>query len=480
MSVSELFVNRNSELKRMRSGLSTKSGAQMYTVSGPSGFGKSALLQEFATRCESEGAAVIWYEMGEPDTTQIFFQRFLETWEEEFPNSVVSHLKEKIEPSTIKSISGAASLVDPSGGVASTALGTILAKLFRTGDGVEKTIDPLSLVSDVIDNKAKECDSVVIIIDQYSPESLHGNQSQKFDSIFREISRTLPKNVTCYIGTSRHIVNEPEGILQVSVDELNYTATEELIRKRGFSPEEDTIGEIYNRTRGHPFVLDKLLKVAEEDGLRNALNDAPLDKPSLIEYLESSLLNQLSVEEEQLLRDSCVLRELRPHIVSEMAGTSPANARQILTDLHHRGIVKRGGTVDETIFTCHDLQRDYILDQQSLRQKRRNHLKAARAFLIHAGEFWSGDQRANSDEEERTLNKYLEYMANFDHQIQHASDHYEINRCIVNILSDMEEVDKKQSIDAIQNYYLSDLGESGTTEPNTILNAIENPEIDSA
>jgi len=81
MSVSGPFVNRTSELNRMRNGLRPESDAQMYTVSGPKGFGKSTLLEKFATECESDETPVIWYDFNEPETVQIFLQRFLKEWE---------------------------------------------------------------------------------------------------------------------------------------------------------------------------------------------------------------------------------------------------------------------------------------------------------------------------------------------------------------------------------------------------------------
>lgn len=474
MSVSDPFVNRTSELNRMRNGLRPESDAQMYTVSGPSGFGKTALLEEFAVKCESEEIPVIWYEIGDPDTVQIFFQRLLETWEEEFPDSVIDRIKEELSPAAVKSIAGSTSPIDPSGGIGSTATGAILAKLFNSSEDITTTIDPVSFVLDIIGSESRKHEQIAIIVDQYDVERLGEKRAERFDAIFREIARDLPENVTWYIGSSRHIPNEPENILRVAVGELDDSATETLVHKRGFSPEGDVIGEIYNRTRGHPFVIDKLLKLADNDGLENILNDSPLNEPELIQYLESSLLNQLSVEEEQLLRDSCVLRELRPHLLSEMTDRTSAEVRQLLSNLHQRAIVKRRVTATgETVFRCHDLQRDYIIENESPREKRRGHLKAAQAFLIHAGEFWNDTNESVSSEEKQTLSQYLEYMANFDYQLGQVSNHYGIDHCIEQVLSDIGDLERTLSINAIEEYYSSGLSDGNDLDADAVLDAIQ-------
>ncbi|MFC6613761.1 hypothetical protein ACFQAS_02095 [Halopenitus salinus] len=472
MDVSSPFVNRTTEMNRLQSGLGPESNAQMYTVSGPSGFGKSALLDEFASTCESENIPVIRYEIGNPDTVQVFLQRLLEEWEAEFPNSVREKIKSEVSPSTIKSISSASSILDPSGGVGSAVLGTTLAKLFNTDDDITETIDPIHFVLDVIRKESENHDQIVLIIDQYDVGGLNENRKKKFNSAFQEISRDLPDNVTWYIGSSRHIPNEPENILRVGLSELDDHATEELVQKHGFSVEDDVIGEVYNRTRGHPFILNKLLTLADNTGLKNILNDSPLNRPELINYLEDSLLNELTVEEEQLLRDSCVLRELRPHILSEMTDRSQAKVRQLLAGLHQRAIVKRREEAGEWVYRCHDLQRDYILDNESSREKRKNRMNAARAFLIHGGEFWNNTQMSESGRETQDYTLYLGHMMNFDFQLEKITDTHDIGFCIDQILSNVNSIEKEQAINAIEHYYSTNLSYESNLDTDAILGVI--------
>ena len=473
MSVSGPFVNRTSELNRMRNGLRPESDAQMYTVSGPKGFGKSTLLEKFATECESDETPVIWYDFNEPETVQIFLQRFLKEWEKKFPESVVNRVREEISPQTIKSLTGASAAIDPSGGIGSTAVGGILAKIFNTGEDITTTIDPVSFALDIIERESEKHDKIVIIVDEYDLECLRENQSQNFNSIFREFADSLPENVTWYLGSSRHIPNALESILQVSVGELDEYATEKFVYELGFSPEDDLIGELYNRTRGHPFVLDQLLKIADEEGLEEALDESPLKRPELMRYLERSLLDQLFIDEEQLLRDSCVLQELRPHVLSEITDRTSAEVRQLLKELHQRGMVKRRSKAGGTIFRCHDLQRDYIIQEESLHERRRNHLNAARTFLIHAGNCWCETEEANSSRDEQSLEKYIKYMSNFDYQIDQIRNHYSIEQCIELILSDMERIEVDFAINALEEYYSSKFSSGSNLDSDTIKEAIQ-------
>jgi len=76
-------------------------------------------------------------------------------------------------------------------------------------------------------------------------------------------------------------------------------------------------------------------------------------------------------------------------------------------------------------------------------------------------------------ETNKSLEKYIKYMSNFDYQIDQIRNHYSIEQCIELILSDMERIEVDFAINALEEYYSSKFSSGSNLDSDTIKEAIQ-------
>lgn len=124
---------------------------------------------------------------------------------------------------------------------------------------------------------------------------------------------------------------------------------------------EGLIDEIKAKTKGYPFMLALFLQTVRDEDVSYAIRDLPMSHKKVRDHLEGRLLDRLEPQEEDLMRDVCVLEQFDAKLAAHLSGNTVAEARQILTNLKERSIIREVESISgEQTFRTHDLIREYL------------------------------------------------------------------------------------------------------------------------
>ncbi len=152
---------------------------------------------------------------------------------------------------------------------------------------------------------------------------------------------------------------------------LSPTDASQLLRAYGAHPTDDSLDEIYDRTRGHPLCLVLVAQIA--DDARDARVERLMQEAGIRDFLVNDVVPQLSEPERDVLFALSVFRH--PFMADDVEMVSDhRHARHALLKLEGRGLVSRAGDS----FLLHDLVRTFLADAAP--QKRLLHGRAAKAL----------------------------------------------------------------------------------------------------
>lgn len=386
VSIAVPFVNRKEELGQLRNSLQADTG-EFHVLVGPSGSGKSALLHRFQEQCQEDGVRTVRHDIGEPKSEAAFIYRFLEKWDHALPSSKWDSIKERIKSANTESLVQAAKFADPAVGTGARIINAALSGAVED-ESLSNATDEVDFLINVLGASPDE--TIVVIIDQFDERRLSESVSQDLGRVFREIARKSPANIVWCIGSDHEFSKHEDQITRLRVGPLDSAAIEELLDKTGtylgeaktngghtentasFVTEitnfdgpnltkEGLIDEIKTRTKGHPFMLALFLQTVRNEDISYAIRDLPMSHQRVRDHLEGRLLDRLEPQEEDLMRDVCVLEQFDAKLAAHLSGNTVAEARQILTNLKERSIIREVESISgEQKFRTHDLIREYL------------------------------------------------------------------------------------------------------------------------
>ncbi|WP_257301109.1 AAA family ATPase [Haloarchaeobius sp. FL176] len=386
MSNAVPFVNRKEELGKLRSSLQTDTG-DFHVLVGPSGSGKSALLDQFQVQCEEDGVRTVRHDIGEPKSEAAFIYRLLEKWNQELPSSKWDSIKERVKSTNTEPLVQAAKFADPAVGTGARMINAALSGAVED-ESLGNATDEVDFLINVLEAGPDE--RIVVIIDQFDERRLSKPVSQDLGRAFREIARKSPTNIVWCIGSDHEFDGYEDRITRLQVGPLDSGAIEQLLDKTGTDfgeaetdgghaentasfvteitnfegpnlTKEGLVDEIKTRTKGHPFMLALFLQTVRDEDISYAIRDLPMSQQRVRDYLEDRLLDRLEPQEEDLMRDVCVLEQFDAKLAAHLSGNTVAEARQILTNLKERSIIREVESITDTqTFRTHDLIREYL------------------------------------------------------------------------------------------------------------------------
>lgn len=406
MSIAVPFVNRKEELGELRNSLKTDKG-EFHALVGPSGSGKSALLDQFQEYCEEEGILTVRHDIGEPKSEPAFIYRFLENWDHALPSSKWDSVKERVKDVNSEAFVHAAKFADPAVGTGTQIINAILSGALEDEE-LNNATDEVDFLVNILRDGPDE--KIVVIIDQFDERRLSDSVSQDLDRAFREISRRSPENIVWCIASDHEFGNHEGKINHLRVGPLDSSAIEELVEKTGTDlgeaetdgdrkrdtanfvtavtnfegpnlTKEGLVNEIKAKTRGHPFMLSLFLQTVRDEDLSYAIQDLPMSERRIRNHLEGRLLDRMESQEEGLLRDVCVLEQFDSKLAAHLSGNTVAEARRILNTLKERSIIREvEGVFNTQTYRSHDLIRDFLQDEIMGARERQSRYNAIVVF----------------------------------------------------------------------------------------------------
>jgi energy-coupling factor transporter ATP-binding protein EcfA2 len=386
VSIAVPFVNRKEELGQLRNSLQADTG-EFHVLVGPSGSGKSALLDRFQEHCQEEGVRTVRHDIGEPKSEAAFIYRLLEKWDQVLPSSKWDSIKERVKSANTEPLIQAAKFADPAVGTGARIINAALSGAVED-ENLSSATDEVDFLINVLEASPDE--RIVVIIDQFDERRLSESVSQDLGRAFREIARKSPANIVWCIGSDHEFGGYEDQTTRLRVGPLESAAIEELLDKTGtylgeaetdgghaentasFVTEitnfegpnltkEGLIDEIKTRTKGHPFMLALFLQTVRDEDISYAIRDLPMNHQRIRDHLEGRLLDRLEPLEEGLMRDVCVLEQFDAKLAAHLSGNTVAEARQILTNLKERSIIREVESISgKQTFRTHDLIREYL------------------------------------------------------------------------------------------------------------------------
>lgn len=460
-------------MQTLRNGLVDDIDWNFYTVVGQSGYGKTALLDEFAEECREEDIPVVKYKMGEPETFRVFLRRLLQRWADEFRTSFKDKFDDSVSSDDLWNVAGVVSRFDIQMGFMTVAAAKLRQYFGNDIEDIDETTDPLSFVLDIIEAQAEKEEKIVIIVDQYDVERFNDDVFESFNRKFREIASSLPDNVIWYLGASKQIPLGSSDIYTRELESLDEEYTRELIQQWGFSVSSDVVGEVYNRTNGHPYFLTELLRRADNTGLERALNLLPECESDVYEYLKENTMDDLNKEQMRVLISSAVLYEIRSEIIAESLDINDIEAEKLLTELRDRAILKKRYEENKTtVYQCHDILRDYILNNSTNEYELR--VQAAAAYLKQATKLIAQLQAEGEPTIDVRIDRFSNYMVGFDRQLSDLHQvKQDINQNAQAILAKVPDQHQSEVSDALERYYSSELRVRSEPASKTILDSFD-------
>ncbi len=358
-----------------------------HVLVGPSGSGKSALLDRFQKQCQEDGVRTVRHDIGEPKSEAAFIYRLLEKWDQALPSSNWDSIKERVKSANTEPLVQVAKFADPAVGTGARIINAALSGAVED-ESLSNATDEVDFLINVLETSPDE--RVVIIIDQFDERRLSESVSQDLGRVFREIARKSPANIVWCIGSDHEFGKSEDQVTHLRVGPLDSAAIEELLDKTGtylgeaetdggqtkntasFVTEitnfegpnltkEGLIDEIKTRTKGHPFMLVLFLQTVRDEDVSYAIRDLPISHRKVRNHLEGRLLDRLEPQEEDLMRDVCVLEQFDAKLAAHLSGNTVAEARQILTNLKERSIIRDVESIPgKHTFRTHDLIREYL------------------------------------------------------------------------------------------------------------------------
>jgi energy-coupling factor transporter ATP-binding protein EcfA2 len=398
VSIAVPFVNRKEELGKLRDSLQTDSG-HFHVLVGPSGSGKSALLDRFQEHCQEERVRTVRHDISEPKSEAAFIYRLLEKWNQVLPSSKWDSIKESVKSANTEPLVQAAKFADPAVGTGARIINAALSGAVED-ESLSNATDEVDFLINVLDTGPDE--RIVVIIDQFDERRLSESVSRDLGRVFREISRKSPANIVWCIGADHEFAKYEDQITRLQVGPLDSAAIEELLDKTGaylgeaeadggqteetasFVTEitnfegpnltkEGLIDEIKTRTKGHPFMLALFLQTVRDEDVSYAIQDLPMSHQRVRDHLEGRLLERLDPQEEALMRDVCVLEKFDAKLAAHLSGNSVAEAKRILTNLKERSIIREVESISgEKTFRTHDLIREFLQGEIMGARERQN------------------------------------------------------------------------------------------------------------
>lgn len=468
VSIAVPFVNRKEELGKLRSSLQTDTG-DFHVLVGPSGSGKSALLDRFQEQCQEDGVRTVRHDIGEPKSEAAFIYRLLEKWDQELPSSKWDSIKERVKSANTEPLVQAAKFADPAVGTGARMIKAALSGAVED-ESLRNATDEVDFLVRILEASPDE--RIVVIIDQFDERRLSESVSQNLGRVLREIARKSPANIVWCIGSDHEFGKYAEQITHLQVGPLDSAAIEELLSKTGtylgeaetdgghtentasFVTEitnfegpnltkEGLIDEIKTKTKGHPFMLALFLQTVRDEDVSYAIRDLPMSQQRVRDHLEGRLLDRLEPQEEDLMRDVCVLEQFDARLAAHLSGNSVAEARQTLMNLKERSIIREVGSVsDKKTFRTHNLIREYLQGEIMSARERQSRYTAIAVFSSRLYELSS-----RSTEEEIGDSKIESLRENIKLHFEKVLGSKEAASVVNSVYSSCEDLDYIQQTD---------------------------------
>lgn len=386
MSALPSFVDRSEELRTVFNGIEGDDDeGTFYSIIGPGGHGKTLFLQEIEDQySDDENVFVLKFGFNSGLTSvKQFGAEFQERWKEEVPSGKTEKAKRalyrvvrsKYSDITIDALASTGSFVIPQ--LSALSVGKHLLP-----DGEEGSNVPLyaEILTDFLSEFSRlnpDC-TLLVLLDHYDRVE---TRQEEFDRLFKSLSREIPENVVFCIA-SRHrrlTLQHDVPITPVELGEFNEEETKTYLTEAGLEASGEEVAKVVEATGGNPYYLNRFASIAVESDVESALQDLP--ESQIQGYLESEFLNNLTEDQERLLRNICALPEFRRDIVSELIGEDSTKTRRELQALYRESVLEKIGHHESyPVYKPHDLLHSYLRESTPNQRLAEQHRECATIY----------------------------------------------------------------------------------------------------
>lgn len=451
------FVGRRDELSVLRGG--TDDTASLYPIIGPSGIGKSALLEQYATWCEENNIPVVEYRVREPNSVQQFCARLLQKWQETHPEVFEKSLRDRVSLSSLASVAGqffsGYSKVDPQMAPAGAALQAIgdNVKTEPSDEVPDFARDIISLISKTDEHFSTN--GFVLIIDQFDQEQLDTDVYRDISRILRSVGAALDKSKCVCVGAQERFYDRTKEFLhEIELEEFNVETVRSYLEAAEFPTE--YASEVYEIASGNPYFTTRILQIASQEGdIQTALEDHPDIQEERYERLENRFFESLDLQLREVLKSTCVLPELRPDLVAYVLDRSENKIESTFRQLRQQTVLKRlGYDSGLPVYQLHQLQKEYLKERIGDEELVEQHRKAAAYHLTQLvqnsttefGELLTEEGREN-------VRRVAAAGILFDYHIQRLPTNFSVEDRIDGVLDEVESIPEQDARMALKDYY---------------------------
>lgn len=298
---------------------------RLIVLQAPAGHGKSTLLQQAKSACESQGRITGWLSLDDADNDMRRFAHYLEALVRQVCNSVDAFGDKASVPPSHRRLPE-----------------VLIARLQRLDAPVALFLDEFQAIN--------------------NPAIL---------SLFRELLDRLPQTITLFIGSrsmpsvgvSRLLVRGHARMLHA--EQLQFTLDETaqfFAQASDLAIRDDEVAAIHRQTEGWPAALQLFRLTLASPSLRQSLGDLGAYRPrELAEYLTDNVLDLQTPRIREFLLRTSLLRRLSAPLCDALLGWQ--DSQSILLFLERSGLFMRTLDSDLRWFRYHTLFSGYFEEQ---------------------------------------------------------------------------------------------------------------------
>lgn len=450
------FTGRQSELSVLEQGVTNDNEEVLYPVVGPTGIGKSTLLNRFAGDCRNNDIPVVNYSIREPASFDQFLSRLIEQWQETHPGVSSSDVTGVI--SNLMGNTGRALTAVPGTGLAGRGAGAVLQTVGDLFSEQDESTDPVTEIGELAQQTCELYDSewFILIIDQFDESRINREVYDKSARFLRDLTTASDtSDLICYVGAQERFYNPTQNTVQeVELHPFDIAAVETYLEQTGFTI--DRADEVREAASGNPYFVERIIQIADDRGsISAALNDLSPVEEERYEVLERRFFETLSVEKQQLLKKTCALPELRAEPVAYVTGQDLTKVEAELRELQQQAVVSRiGYDHGQPVYRVHELQLDYLRERTSRQEWINQHHQIAAYYAEQAAEskLESSSELFTEDSEQR-LRKFMTAGILFEYHIQKLPRDTPVETHVEAILNEVENINPDRAREALYTYF---------------------------
>lgn len=450
------IVGRNNELKSLTQAVTESGPSTLYPVIGPSGIGKSTMLDVFAARCETRGVPIVHHQLQEPKSAEQFLARLLNEWETEYPDTFPEDWRSAMGELT--STVGETISTTPGTGMVTNIAGValrFLGKREAADEGNEPDL-PAELRAAAQRTKATaDANQFVLIIDQFDKSRLEESVYEDIARILREFAQGSDGRLACCVGTQERFYDQTA----TWVSELELTSFDvDTVRTylEGTTLDATKATEVHEASGGNPYFVERIVTIGLDSGsLDSVLADLSSVEHEQYRWLEERFLQTLDAETQQLLAETCALPELNARTVAYVMGEDESVIEGSLSSLERQAVVTRVGYQQgRPTYRLHNLQRRFLLERTSEDEEIAQHSRMA---AYYAEETVRTQPGSLSDwiaaEDDDRLQTFISAGILFEYHIQQLPRRLDAQARLERAFDALKSVDESSAREVLSTYF---------------------------